>query len=147
MRQVLGVQFSPEEREQISRAKRWIGLHPLADEKSERRVSGRAEAEGRNTVRIQLQGMLNGLTDDWSPVFRERIDQARTALNEMLVHVQPQVSAQYWIARECTPGQANVLADSRAEALEDLYAVLAVLDAAAPLAQTARPPEDDDEPD
>jgi hypothetical protein len=134
MKTATGVLLDSTERAEVARAARWIGLHPEAEA-----ATGRKQSRRENeTVRQMFASLLSSVYDGTEPIFGERLDTVRTMLNETLINAQQQVSAQYWIARNCMPGEANVMADARAEALPDLFAALKVLDAARPFAQHVR---------
>ena len=137
MRQVTGIVFARAERDELRRALRWIGLHPEADLASSKR---RGEQ-----VRVDLQATINGLADDRTPVFSERLEVGRTVLGEMLAAAKAQSEFTYWTARDCTADQAWVLIEARQQAADDLVAALAVLDAAAPYVQPAHLAEEDKE--
>jgi hypothetical protein len=140
MKAVHGVLFSEEERQEIARAERWIGVHPEADEPA-------VKSKRARDVRGEIAAVLHSVTDGTEPVFGERLDRVRFILRAILGAAVEQSEASYWTARGVAAGSGalDVLTTSRGEAVRDLNTALTVLDAAVPYAAHVRAIVDEDE--
>ncbi|HEX8865373.1 MAG TPA: hypothetical protein VF821_06905 [Lentzea sp.] len=134
MKTVTGVWFEEEDRREVERAVRWIGIHPQSEN-----LSGRdSQRRPSETVRQRVAALVHSITESNEPVFAERLERLVGALDEVYAQAYLESDVSYWTEQGMNGTQAEVFATSRGEALVDLGAALEVLRAALPLAESVQ---------